>query len=42
MLHKDKGYNVLDRITESLDELAKIERPATMSGRRMTLVLVPK
>lgn len=41
MLHKDKGYNVLDRITESLQDTAKIERPATMSGRRMTMVLVP-
>ena len=42
MLHRDQGYAILEDITESLQELAKIERPSTMSGRRMTLLLVPK
>jgi len=42
MLHKDHGYNLLDQITESLQELAKIERPSKMSGRRMTMMIVPK
>ena len=42
MLHKDHGYNLLKRITEDLQELAKVERPAMMSGRRMTLLVVPK
>jgi len=41
MLHKDKGYSVLDLITESLQDAAKVERPAMMAGRRMTRVLVP-
>jgi len=42
MLHRDHGYGILEEITQSLDELAKIERPARMSGRRMTLLLVPR
>ncbi len=42
MLHKDHGYDVLRRVTEALDELAKVERPAMMSGRRMTLLLIPR
>jgi len=42
MLHRDHGYEVLEQITASLEDLAKIERPARMSGRRMTLLLVPK
>lgn len=42
MLHRDHGYEVLEQITASLEDLAKIERPARMSGRRMTLLVVPK
>jgi len=42
MLHRDRGYQVLEQITESLQDLAKIERPARMANRRMTLLLVPK
>jgi len=42
MLHRENGYAILEKITESLQDLAKIERPAQMSGRRMTLLLVPR
>lgn len=42
MLHKEHGYQILGQITEALEDLAKVERPAMMSGRRMTLMLVPK
>jgi len=42
MLHTDHGYMVLEQITESLQDLAKVERPTTIAGRRMTLLLVPK
>jgi translation initiation factor IF-3 len=42
MLHRDRGYAMLEEITESLEDLAKIERPARMAHRRMTLLLVPK
>ena len=42
VLHVDKGYAILDRFTELLADLAKVERPSRMAGRRMTLLLVPK
>ena len=42
MLHKEQGYTILEDITQSMEDLAKIERPSKMSGRRMTLLLVPK
>lgn len=42
MLRRDHGYAMLDEIVESLQDIAKIERPSAMSGRRMTLLLVPK
>lgn len=42
MLHIDHGYAMLEQIIESLQDLAKIEQPTKMSGRRMTLLLVPK
>ena len=42
MLHRDHGYAMLEQVTESLQDLAKIERPARMAGKRMTLLLGPK
>jgi translation initiation factor IF-3 len=42
LLHKEHGYEMLDRITESLEDLSKVEQPARMTGRRMKLLLVPK
>lgn len=42
MLHKEIGYKTLEDIAESLEDLAKIERAARMTGRRMTLLVVPK
>lgn len=42
MLHKDHGYGMLEQITESLQDSAKVEQPGRMSGKRMTLLVVPK
>ncbi len=42
MLHKEHGFEVLNRLTASMEDLAKVERPSAMTGRRMTLLLVPK
>lgn len=42
MLHLDRGYEMLAHIAESMDEVAKIERPSKMAHRRMTILLVPK
>jgi len=42
MLHKEHGYEVLDRVTAAMEDVAKVERPSVMTGKRMTLLLVPK
>jgi len=42
MLHQDKGYAILNQITKTMEDLAKVERPCRMAHRRMTLLLVPK
>jgi translation initiation factor IF-3 len=42
MLHREQGFAMLEQITESMQDLAKIERPARMTGKRMTLLIVPK
>ena len=42
MLHKDQGNEMLSQITEGLQDVAKVERSSMMTGRRMTLLLVPK
>ncbi len=42
MLHKEQGYDMLSQIWDNLQDLAKVERPSALTGRRMTLLLVPK
>ena len=42
MLHKEHGYAMLEQVTETLAASAKVERPTRMTGRRMTLLLVPR
>jgi translation initiation factor IF-3 len=42
MLHKDQGNAMLKGITDTLQDVAKVERPSMMTGRRMTLLLTPK
>lgn len=41
MTHVEQGYQIMDEIVKNLQEIAKIERPAQMLGRRMTMVMVP-
>lgn len=42
MLHRDHGYEILEKISQSLEDLAKAERTPKMAGRRLAIVLVPK
>ena len=42
MTHIDHGYSIMEEILLTLEEHAKIERPAKMLGRRMTMVVGPK
>lgn len=42
LLHKELGYAVLDQIIQSLEEVAKVERSGQMTGKRLTVLVVPK
>ncbi len=42
MAHVDVGKTLLERFAVEIQETGKVERPAILDGRRMTLVLVPK
>lgn len=41
MAHIDLGYKLFDRVRTELWGCSKVERPAKMEGRRMTMVLQP-
>ena len=42
MAHQELGANVLTRVREETDEIAKIEAMPKMEGRQMIMVLAPK
>ncbi|MSR79273.1 MAG: translation initiation factor IF-3 [Gemmataceae bacterium] len=42
MQHLEEGKRVLDLMLEKLVDVAKIEKAATMEGKRMTAMLAPK
>jgi translation initiation factor IF-3 len=40
--HIEEGRRIIDGILEKLQDLAKIEKPPTMEGKRMTAMLAPR
>jgi translation initiation factor IF-3 len=42
MMHQDLGMNVLMRVKDQLETLAKVEQTPQLEGRQMTMVLAPK
>ena len=42
LAHQEIGMNVLMRVRDDLDEIAKIEQHPKMEGRQMIMVLTPK
>jgi len=42
MAHQELGMNVLMRVKDDLEQIAKIEQTPRMEGRQMTMVLSPK
>ena len=42
LAHQELGMNVLMRVKEDLDEIAKVEQCPRMEGRQMTMVVSPK
>lgn len=39
--HQDRGYTIFREIVASFGESIKVERPAKVEGRRMTMVIIP-
>ncbi|TFG50647.1 MAG: translation initiation factor IF-3 [Candidatus Brocadiia bacterium] len=42
MLHRDRGFTVLEQITQDLGDVAKVETPSRMAGKKLTMLVVPK
>ncbi len=42
MAHQDIGANVLKRVQDDMNEVAKVESFPSMEGRQMTMVLAPR
>jgi translation initiation factor IF-3 len=42
LAHQELGMNVLMRVREDLDKVAKVEQVPRMEGRQMTMVMSPK
>ena len=42
LAHQDLGMNVLMRVKDDLDTIAKVEQVPKMEGRQMTMVVSPK
>jgi len=42
MQHIEEGRRVLDQVLEKLADVGKVERPPSMDGRRMNVLLTPK
>ncbi|MGF1581440.1 MAG: translation initiation factor IF-3 [Gemmataceae bacterium] len=40
--HIDEGKRIMADVLEKLEDLAKVERPPSMEGKRMSAVLAPK
>jgi translation initiation factor IF-3 len=41
IIYSQNGEELLQRFTEDLDDLGKIEQKATLEGKRMSLILAP-
>ena len=39
MAHPEHGYEVMRKVASNLEDVAKIEVPAKMTGNRMTMML---
>ena len=42
MSRKEAGMTLLNRVTQILEDVAKIDKPASMEGRRMSIILSPR
>jgi len=40
--HRDRGYEILNKIAESMGDMAKVDQPSRLLGKRMMLVVAPQ
>ncbi len=40
--HVQEGFKLVERVVKELDDVAKVEQPATMQGRRIVVIFSPK
>lgn len=41
MIHKHKGFERLNALAEGMEDIAKVEMPPRLNGRRMLMILAP-
>lgn len=41
IIYSDRGEELLNRLAEELEDISRVETPATLEGKRMSLVLSP-
>ncbi|MCD4653184.1 translation initiation factor IF-3 [bacterium] len=42
MVHTDKGREILDRVSEEMSEISRVDRKPVLEGRNMFMILSPK
>ncbi|MEQ8935839.1 MAG: hypothetical protein RIE56_08605 [Amphiplicatus sp.] len=42
MAHQERGMELLKRVQDDFDELAKVEQSPKLEGRQMMMVLAPR
>jgi translation initiation factor IF-3 len=42
IIYKDRGREILDKVADHLEDMAKIEMEPKMEGRRMIMIMAPK
>jgi len=42
MMHQEQAFEILKNITTEMELIAKVERPMTLSGKRLFLLLAPR
>jgi len=42
MAHIEEGRRVMNEVLEMLEDVAKVEKPPSMEGRRMTAIVAPR
>ncbi len=41
IIYSDRGEELLNRLAEELEDISRVETPATLEGKRMSLILSP-